>query len=176
MNNTDISRFIALILRHKPETINITLDEHGWADTQQLIDGIKKQYAEFDMAALEQIVAEDNKQRYAFNDDKSKIRARQGHSVQVDVDLKEVVPPETLYHGTGLKYMESIMKQGLISKSRLYVHLSKDFATAKTVGARHGQPVVLLIDSQRMQEDGYKFYLSENGVYLTESVPLEYIK
>ena len=116
-NDKDTSKFIALILRHKPETIGITLDEHGWADVDKLIAGVSKTHP-LDMAALERIVAEDEKQRYSFNEDKTKIRANQGHSIKVDVELKETVPLETLYHGTGEKYTASIDEEGLISKSK----------------------------------------------------------
>ena len=132
MDLTKTSRFISLILRHKPETIDIALDEHGWANVSELIDGISKtQY--IDMAMLEKIVATDNKQRYSFNEDKTLIRANQGHSIPVDVELPETKPPVILYHGTGEKYVKSIDEQGLIPKSRLYVHLSGDETTAKKV-------------------------------------------
>lgn len=128
------------------------------------------------MDILEQIVRTDSKQRYSFNDDKSLIRANQGHSVNVDVELKEKEPPEYLYHGTGEKYVESINQDGLIPKSRLYVHLSKDIETAENVGRRHGKEVVYRIDSGQMYRDGYKFYLSENGVWLTKEVPVKYLE
>lgn len=177
MNNlTGISKFISLILRHKPEVIGITLDEHGWADVNELIAGIRKEHKDFDMSTLEEIVRTDNKQRYSFNMAGTKIRANQGHSIDVDVELEEKEPPEILYHGTGKKYIESIEKQGLIPKSRLYVHLSSDKATANNVGARHGIPVIYEIEAKRMFNDGYKFYLSKNNVWLTKEVPLEYIK
>jgi putative RNA 2'-phosphotransferase len=169
------SRFISLILRHKPETIGISLDEHGWANVADLLDGISKtQY--IDMAMLEKIVATDNKQRYSFNEDKTLIRANQGHSIPVDVELPEKKPPIILYHGTGEKYVYSIDEQGLISKSRLYVHLSGDEETAKTVGSRHGKTVVYEIYAREMYNDGYVFYQSVNGVWLTKSVPAKYMK
>lgn len=171
----EVSKFISLILRHKPETIGITLDKHGWADVTELLDGINKT-TPITMTDLEEIVKEDNKQRYSFNDDKTLIRANQGHSIPVDVELKQEVPPETLYHGTGVKYLDSIKKDGLIPKSRLYVHLSKDEQTATTVGARHGEPVILKVRAKKMHDNGYKFYQSVNGVWLTDSVPLQYIE
>ena len=155
---------MSLILRHKPEVIGITLDEHGWASVNDLICGIEKNNPGFNMDILKQIVRTDSKQRYSFNDDKSLIRANQGHSVNVDVELKEKEPPEYLYHGTGEKYVESINQDGLISKSRLYVHLSKDIKTAENVGKRHGKEVVYRINSGQMYRDGYKFYLSENEI------------
>ena len=175
MNLTNISKYIALVLRHKPEIIGIELDEHGWADVGKLVAGIKKEYPEFSLGILKEIVVSDNKQRYAFSEDEKRIRARQGHSVNVNVELKEVVPPDTLYHGTATRFLDSILFEGLVPKSRLYVHLSKDCDTAVKVGERHGIPVVLKIDAKRMHKDGYTFSISENGVYLTKFVPVKYI-
>ncbi len=174
MSLTETSRFISLILRHKPEVIGITLDEHGWANVDELIAGISKQQP-FDMETLVKIVDTDDKQRYSFNEDKTLIRANQGHSIPVDVDLEEKEPPAILYHGTGLKYKESIEKNGLISKSRLYVHLSANKETALKVGARHGIPVVYAVRSSDMQIAGNKFYLSKNNVWLTKTVPAEFL-
>lgn len=178
MRNVDLtktSRFISLILRHKPEIIGITLDEHGWANVEELIAGISKtQY--INMAMLEKIVATDNKQRYSFNEDKTLIRANQGHSISVDVELPEKKPPVILYHGTGEKYVKSIDEQGLIPKRRLYVHLSGDESTAKTVGSRHGKPVIYEIFASEMYNSGYVFYQSVNGVWLTKEVPVQYLK
>ena len=170
----ETSKFISLILRHKPETIGITLDEHGWANVDELIAGIAKT-RDFNMEMLEEIVRTDEKQRYSFNEDKTLIRANQGHSIPVDVELKKEIPPEYLYHGTGEKYVGSIEKQGLIPKSRLYVHLSADIETAKKVGTRHGKPVVYRIASGKMNDDGYEFYKSVNGVWLIKAVPIEYM-
>ena len=175
MNIEKLSKFISLILRHKPEEIGITLDEHGWAKVEDLINGINKSGRHIDMNVLEEIVKTDSKQRYSFNEDKTKIRANQGHSIQVDLELKKLAPPNILYHGTATKSLEGIKSQGIKSMSRQYVHLSKDFETAKQVGSRHGKPVILIIDAKRMYEDGIKFYLSENGVWLTEYVDPKYI-
>lgn len=175
MDLTKTSRFISMILRHKPEAVGITLDEHGWASVEALISGVK-QTSPFSMEILEEIVETDEKQRYSFNEDKSKIRANQGHSVKVDVELQTMEPPQFLYHGTGQKYAESIDENGLVSKSRLYVHLSEDIDTAVTVGSRHGKPVVYRVKSEKMQEDGYVFYKSVNGVWLVKSVPAEYLE
>lgn len=176
MNLQNISRYMSLILRHKPEIIDISLDEHGWAAVNELINGIARNNEGFDMATLEEIVKTDNKQRYSFNADKTLIRANQGHSIPVDVELEEKEPPEFLYHGTGKKYVSSILEQGLVPKSRLYVHLSKDIETAKNVGRRHGKEVVYKIAAHEMYQDGYKFYLSVNGVWLTKKVPLQYMQ
>ena len=174
MNLTSTSKFVSLILRHKPEVIGIHLDEHGWADVAELIAGISKT-REFNRTMLEEIVRTDNKQRFIFNENKTKIRANQGHSIPVDVELPEAVPPDRLWHGTGEKYVASIDQQGLISKSRLYVHLSSDAATATKVGSRHGKPVLYIVKTKEMYDDGYKFFLSKNGVWLTKEVPVKYL-
>lgn len=176
MDKTNLSKFIALILRHKPDTVGITLDEHGWASVSELLSGINASGNEIDMQTLEEIVAEDEKQRYSFNSDKTKIRANQGHSVNVDVELKKAVPPETLFHGTGEKFVSSIKSEGLKPKSRLYVHLSKDRETAVKVGSRHGKPVVFEVNSGEMSRCGFEFFLSENDVWLTKIVPAEYLR
>ena len=175
MSLKETSKFISLILRHKPEEIGITLDEHGWANVDELIAGIAKTRI-FDMSMLEEIVRTDEKQRYSFNEDKTLIRANQGHSIPVDVELEQKVPPEILYHGTGEKYVSSIEKQGLIPKSRLYVHLSADYDTAVKVGSRHGKPVVYTVAAGEMHKNGYTFYLSVNGVWLTKSVPPQFLQ
>ncbi len=174
MSLTKLSRFLSLILRHKPKSVGITLDEHGWADVEELLSGInKKQY--IDMGMLEEIVATDNKGRYSFDETHTRIRANQGHSIPVDVELPQMSPPEILYHGTGEKYVASIDQQGLLPKGRLYVHLSKDIPTAISVGSRHGKPVVYEVLAGEMERKGYIFYLSVNGVWLTEKVPVEFL-
>ena len=175
MDTKSISKYMSLILRHKPETIGIALDEHGWAKVSELIEGVSKTHP-FDKEMLEQIVATDSKQRYSFNEDKTLIRANQGHSIPVDVELKKAQPPEFLWHGTGEKYLASIEKTGLIPKSRLYVHLSTDEKTAIEVGKRHGKPFVYKVLSGKMFLDGYEFYLSQNGIWLTKQVPVEYLQ
>ena len=193
--NKNTSKFISLILRHKPETIGITLDEHGWADVRELIDGINQSEGHtLDMEILEEIVRTDEKQRYSFNEDHTLIRANQGHSIPVDVELEEKTPPDILWHGTGEKYVASIDAQGLIPKSRLYVHLSSDKETAKKVGSRHGRcrartasasssrtahgsgTVIYEIDCRQMAADGYHFFESANHVWLTKEVPVRYLR
>ena len=163
-----------MILRHKPECAGITLDEHGWANVDELIAGVSKTHP-ISREILEEIVRTDDKNRYSFNEDKTLIRANQGHSIPVDVELDEVEPPEVLYHGTAKKYVQSIDEIGLIPKSRLYVHLSSDIETATKVGIRHGEPVIYKIDCASMVKDGYKFYLSVNGVWLIKKVPVNYL-
>ncbi|MBR3833128.1 MAG: RNA 2'-phosphotransferase [Lachnospiraceae bacterium] len=174
----ELSKFLSLILRHKPSAANIELDEHGWANVQELIAGINQadQNNNIDIEKLEEIVRTDNKQRYSFNEDRTLIRANQGHSIPVDVELEEVEPPEYLWHGTGQKFMESIDNEGLVPKSRLYVHLSGDEETAINVGKRHGKLLMYKVLSGKMVEDGYKFYRSVNGVWLTKKVPAEYLE
>ncbi len=174
---TGTSRFISLILRHKPEVIGITLDEHGWADVDDMIAGINQSGKyKIDRDMLDEIVRTDEKQRYSYNENHTLIRANQGHSIPVDVELEKVEPPEFLYHGTGEKFTASIDKQGLIPKSRLYVHLSPDEETAVKVGRRHGKPVIYLVRAGNMKRDGYAFYRSVNGVWLTKEVPVKYLR
>lgn len=172
----NLSKFLSLILRHKPQVVDLTLDEHGWVDVYDLIHNIndKTEY-EIDIDLLRKIVESDSKQRYSFSDDGSKIRANQGHSIPVDVELEEVKPTFKLYHGTGKKYVNSINTSGLIPKSRLYVHLSIDYETAVNVGKRHGEPVVYVLDTEAMLNDNFKFYKSANNVYLTKTVPTKYL-
>ncbi len=169
------SKYISLILRHKPEVIGITLDDHGWADTQALIEGVNRTHP-LTMELLEEIVRTDEKQRYSFNADKSRIRANQGHSIPIDADLAETEPPETLYHGTGEKSVASIEREGLRPMSRLYVHLSPDTETARSVGSRHGKPVIYIVLAGEMHRSGYRFYRSANGVWLTKEVPVRFLK
>lgn len=176
MSVTRISRFISLVLRHKPEEAGIKLDNHGWADVADLIHGVDKRYPGFDMSLLEYIVDTDNKQRYSFNSDKTKIRANQGHSIPVDLEFEEKIPPEILYHGTATKYLDSILNTGINKQTRQYVHLSDNIDTAIKVGKRHGNCVVLKIDTVSMIKNNYKFYQSENKVWLTDHVPVEYIE
>lgn len=170
-----LSIFISLVLRHKPDAAGIRLDEHGWANVDELLNGINDTGRKINRDILEEIVKTDNKQRYSFNEDKTLIRANQGHSVPVDVELEEQQPPKYLYHGTADRFLSSIMSDGLKPMSRLYVHLSRDEETAVKVGRRHGNPVVLKIRAEDMWNDGIKFYLSQNGVWLTKYVDRKYI-
>ena len=177
MGKTDkLSVFISLVLRHKPEAAGISLDEHGWANVEELLEGINNTGRQINMDILEEIVRTDSKQRYSFNSNKTLIRANQGHSVPVDVELEERQPPQYLYHGTAERFLDAIMAEGLKPMSRLYVHLSKDEETAVKVGKRHGSPVVLKVRAEEMYHDGNKFYLSQNGVWLTKYVDRKYIE
>lgn len=168
--------YIAYILRHNPSAAGIALDERGWARVDELIAGVRGSGYEIDMQILENTVAADNKGRFSFNADKSLIRANQGHSIPVAVEMEEGTPPETLYHGTAEKYLESIKANGIVKKTRNFVHLSKDVETAVKVGVRHGKPAVLVIDAKRMASDGCEFWLSSNGVWQTEFVAFKYVK
>lgn len=170
-----LSRFLSLILRHKPETIGIKLDNHGWANVDELIKKMSKE-KHITKDILEYIVEHDDKQRYSFNEDKTLIRANQGHSIKVDVELEEKEPPAILYHGTATKFVEGIEKEGLKHQNRLYVHLSKDIDTATKVGLRHGELVIYEVEAKEMSNDGFKFLISANGVWLTDHVPVKYLR
>ncbi len=172
---TRLSRYISFVLRHHPEEIGASVDQHGWMSVDELMAGFRKKGRYLNIDLLNKIVAEDEKQRYHFNDDHSMIRAAQGHSIAVDVEMTEKQPPALLYHGTSLKNYEMIQKTGIKKMKRLYVHLSKDVVTAKKVGSRHGQPVVLVIDSKKMYEDGCRFYLSANEIWLCDDIDCRYI-
>ena len=158
---------LAFLLRHDK---NYPFDEHGWREISDLITNHG-----YTMDELKEIVETNNKQRYEFSEDMTRIRARQGHSVHVDVELEEKLPPDVLYHGTGEQALASIQEQGINKGNRLYVHLSETNETAVNVGTRHGKPVVLVIDAKRMAEDGHKFFLSRNGVWLTDFVDVKYL-
>ncbi len=158
---------LSYLLRHDK---TYAFDEHGWREVSDLVANHG-----FTLEELREIVVTNNKQRYEFSEDMTRIRARQGHSIQVDVELEEAIPPDVLYHGTAKGFADSIMKQGILKGKRLYVHLSTTVETATKVGQRHGAPVVLAIDAKRMSEDGNKFFLSRNGVWLTEFVDAKYI-
>ena len=175
-NLTRLSKVLAKALRHKPEFIGITIERLGaWTDVDRLITAMCEHGFSIDMPTLEQIVATDGKQRYSFSEDRRKIRANQGHSIPVDLELSPKMPPAVLYHGTGLKYVPSIERQGLLHMRRLYVHLSRDIDTAVAVGQRHGTCFVYRVDAAQMARDGLLFYESVNHVWLTEHVPARYL-
>jgi putative RNA 2'-phosphotransferase len=173
-----VSKFLSLVLRHSPETIELKLDENGWADVDELIEKCNKKGSQNQMTAelLDYVVENNDKKRFAFNEDKTKIRASQGHSISVELNLNEAEPSEFLYHGTVGKFLDSIKKEGLQKMSRQHVHLSKDLETAIKVGSRRGAAQILTIRSGEMYREGFKFYLSENNVWLTDEVPVKYIQ
>ncbi|CAN5388831.1 RNA 2'-phosphotransferase [soil metagenome] len=169
--NTRISKLLSLVLRHQPETLGIVLDENGWTNVDILLRKLT-----IEKAALEYIVATNNKKRFAFNDDQTKIRANQGHSVEVELGYQAENPPEVLYHGTGVGSVNAILQEGLSKQKRHHVHLSADIETAFKVGQRHGKPIVLEVNAAQMSKDNFEFYRSDNGVWLTDHVPVEYIQ
>lgn len=164
------SKWLSLILRHKPEAANITLDKNGWSQVNEVLISGGLTHTQ-----LEQIVYENNKQRFEFDETQKRIRARQGHSIEVDVELTNVTPPSILYHGTSFSALTSIWMSGIEKRKRLHVHLTNETKVAEQVGSRYGVPIVLVIDAFQMHKDGRKFFLSNNGVYLTEYVPVKYI-
>jgi len=170
-NLKNISKFLSLVLRHLPQKIDLTLDNQGWASVEELLEKMPK----LNKALLEEVVEQNDKKRFSFNSDKTKIRANQGHSIPVDLGYKPVEPPPQLYHGTAQRFLGAIKKKGLIKGKRHDVHLSADWETATKVGQRHGKVVVLTIDSAKMYEEGYDFFLSENEVWLCAHVPAAYI-
>lgn len=169
------SKMLACALRHKPGEFGIELDAHGWAQVGPLVRGMKGK-VEFSRDILEHIVATDPKDRYEFDARRTRVRARQGHSVPVDVELERREPPAVLYHGTAMKYLDKIMREGLGPMRRLYVHLSPDRQTALKVGSRHGEPVVLKVDAAAMAAEGREFYLSRNGVWLAGPVEPRFLE
>ncbi len=178
MNNSrlvKISKYLSKHLRHQPERIGIKLAPGGWVSIDELLAACKNHSFPINRAELNEVVASNDKKRFSFDSTGSLIRANQGHSVEIDLQLEPTIPPDMLYHGTGHGAVEAILREGLCKMSRHHVHLSKDIATAKTVGARHGRPVVFAVDAAAMHEAGYTFYCSENGVWLVDSVPPEYL-
>jgi putative RNA 2'-phosphotransferase len=170
-----VSKFLSLVLRHDPGKIGLRLDPAGWAEVGELLSAAEAAGVRIDRETLERVVGENDKRRFALSPDGTRIRASQGHSVSVDLGLARQTPPEVLYHGTATRFVDSIHDNGLHSASRTHVHLSADEVTARAVGQRHGRPVVLTIATGRMHRDGHPFFRSENGVWLTDAVPAEYI-
>lgn len=172
---TKLSKALSYWLRHKPEKIGIALDKNGWTDISVLIEKAKPEI-DFTLEELKQVVADSDKQRFAISDDGTKIRANQGHTTEVELTFKEIAAPPVLYHGTVKEAIEGIQKSGLKPMKRHHVHLSKDKETAEKVGSRRGKAIILEIDAMKMQDEGFKFYVSENGVYLADFIPKKYIK
>ena len=177
MKNTHkrISKLMSLVLRHKPEHLDLTLDENGWVKVDLLLAAMQRQGLDVDRDLLEEVVRDNDKQRFAFNEGQIQIRASQGHSIEVDVQLAQKTPPSILLHGTVEKFLDAIRESGLKKMSRQHVHLSADMETASKVGSRRGKPVILQIDAANMEKNGHVFYLSANGVWLTDHVPPGFI-
>jgi putative RNA 2'-phosphotransferase len=175
-----MSKFISMVLRHKPEAIGITLDKEGWVDVQMLIDRSTiyqkgDSYLSLTKEILDEVVANNEKQRFEYSDDGLRIRARQGHSVDVKLGYPPKYPPKYLYHGTAKSFVDSIKKSGIDRRKRHHVHLSKDIETATKVGQRHGDAIVLKIDCESMKNDGFEFFETDNKVWLVDRVPVKYI-
>ncbi|MEL7533199.1 MAG: RNA 2'-phosphotransferase [Bacteroidota bacterium] len=170
-----IGKFISLVLRHQPQKIGLKLDPEGWAEVDQLLQQLAKHGTKINKVQLDFIVETNNKKRYRYSEDGLKIRAQQGHSIKVELDYAPVVPPQFLFHGTAERFVESIRQGGLQKRKRHHVHMSGDLETASQVGSRHGKLIVLEVESGRMHEDGYHFYCTPNEVWLTDSVPVEYL-
>ena len=174
---TRIGRKLSLVLRHQPEAIGITLDKNGWTSVPDLLHKLEVKGINLTFDDLVDIVETNSKQRYSFNEDRSHIRANQGHSLKnVDVELKVHAPPDELFHGTATRFLDSIMAGGLDKRNRQHVHLSTDPDTALQVGARHGKVAILLVDASAMHRAGHVFYQSVNGVWLTDCVPVEFLE
>ena len=169
------SKFLSLALRHDPSAANVTLDDNGWVEVPKLLEGAASKGIDISFEELIEIVDTNEKRRFTICQETNRIRANQGHSIAVDLELKEASPPAVLYHGTTVRNRDSILQRGLLKMKRRHVHLSTDIETARKVGARHGKILILKVDASAMQADGHVFYLSENGVWLTESVPAAYL-
>lgn len=169
------SRFLSLVLRHRPEHVGLALDSAGWVGVDELLAAAQRSGLPLDRATLERVVAENDKRRFALSADGARIRASQGHSVRVDLGLVAHEPPDVLFHGTATRFLESIRREGLLAGSRTHVHLSADEATARAVGRRHGAPVVLRVAAGDMHRDGLALVRSENGVWLAREVPVRYL-
>ncbi|AGC75778.1 putative RNA 2'-phosphotransferase [Nonlabens dokdonensis] len=176
MNKNNISRFLSLVLRHDPSKIGITLDNQGWIAVDTLLTQLKEHDKEISFDTLKNVVETNDKQRFAFNEDQTKIRANQGHSITVDLKYRPLEPPELLYHGTVAKFVDGIKEKGLLKMNRHHVHLSESLETAIKVGARRGKPIILTVQATAMYKAGYQFYKSENQVWLTDVVPTNYIE
>ena len=176
VNTIQISKRLSYVLRHSPESIGITLDPNGWVLVSELLTKLGTHGMNIDRVTLERVVAENDKKRFTFDEGHDRIRAAQGHSIDIDLKLSPVDPPAVLYHGTAERFWTSIDEKGLIKQNRQYVHLSSDERTAVKVGQRHGKPIVLRIDTQKMVADGLVFFKSDNNVWLTDSVPRQYIE
>ncbi|MDR2688363.1 MAG: RNA 2'-phosphotransferase [Azoarcus sp.] len=175
--HTEISKFLSFVLRHKPETIGLTLDAEGWTNIDLLIARANQSGQALTLALIQEVVETSDKKRFTVSEDGLRIRAAQGHSTpSVAIAHVEKQPPEFLYHGTATRFLDSIREQGLLPGSRHYVHLSEDEQTATAVGQRYGKPVVLKVKAMLMHQQGFKFYLADNGVWMTLHVPAAYLQ
>lgn len=176
MSQIKVSKFLSYVLRHRPDSIGLTLDGNGWADVAELLACSQANGKRLTKELLQNVVAENDKKRFEFSGNGQKIRASQGHSLRVELAYQPKQPPAILYHGTVAKFLDAILEKGLIKMSRHHVHLSEDFATAQNVGSRRGKPLILTIRAREMYRLGHVFYLSTNGVWLTDHVPPAYLE
>lgn len=176
MKLRNLSKFLSLVLRHDPDRIGLQLDNEGWADVDHLLACLAGSGKITSLQELETVVAENDKQRFRFSEDRTRIRANQGHSIAIDLALQPVQPPSTLYHGTATRFLESIREKGLVKGSRQHVHLSAERTTAHKVGQRHGRPVILIVEAAKMSADGFDFFVSDNGVWLVDHVPVRFLQ
>lgn len=175
-SRTEASKFLSYVLRHQPEAVGIALDANGWVDVDELLAACASHGRALSRDELAEVVTTNSKQRFALSDDGARIRASQGHSTSVDLAYEPVTPPDVLYHGTAAANLPAIERDGLQRMSRHHVHLSLDVETAKAVGGRHGKPVVLEVDARAMHSAGHAFFVTPNNVWLTETVPTEFIR
>jgi putative RNA 2'-phosphotransferase len=171
-----ISKFLSLILRHQPEVVGLSLEENGWVSVHKLIEACGDYGKSFTFDELREVVETNNKKRFSFNEEGTKIRANQGHSLEVKIEFEKRIPPKILYHGTAEKNVKGIFAEGLKKMSRHHVHLSADIETARQVGMRYGKPIIFLIDTEKMLAKGFDFYVSANGVWLVETVPPKFLE
>jgi putative RNA 2'-phosphotransferase len=171
-----ISKFLSLILRHQPEVVGLSLEENGWVSVHKLIEACGDYGKSFTFDELREVVETNNKKRFSFNEEGTKIRANQGHSLEVKIEFEKRTPPKILYHGTAEKNVKGIFAEGLKKMSWHHVHLSADIETARQVGMRYGKPIIFLIDTEKMLAKGFDFYVSANGVWLVETVPPKFLE
>ncbi|MGZ3438221.1 MAG: RNA 2'-phosphotransferase [Polyangia bacterium] len=170
-----VSRLLSLVLRHRPDRLGLALDDQGYVDVQLLLESLARHSEPVTREDLERIVRENDKQRFAFDAERRRIRASQGHSAAVNLEYAPVTPPTTLYHGTVARFVDAIRREGLQSRARQFVHLSREVDTATTVGRRRGEPIVLIVRAGEMASEGFEFHVSANGVWLTRHVPPRFI-
>lgn len=171
-----ISKYLSKHLRHQPERLGLRLEAGGWVKVTDLLEACRRNNFPITRGELIEVVAQNDKRRFSFDEGETKIRANQGHSIEVDLQLKPSAPPDVLYHGTNEKIVSAILKHGLLKMARHHVHLSTDEKTARVVGARRGKPVVFAVDAGTMREERYEFFVSANGVWLVETVPPQFLR
>ena len=173
--NTEISKFLSYHLRHHPEKLGLTMEKGGWVSIEELLKASAQNNVPLSLSELTEVVINNDKKRFSFDETGTKIRANQGHSINIDLQLNPRIPPDLLYHGTHPQVVNTILKEGIKKMSRHHVHLSVDILTAEKVGQRRGKPIILQIDTKKMNEDGFIFYCSDNNIWLVDFVPPQYL-